>query len=436
MQIAVIGTGIAGLTSAWLLHRSGHEVTLFEKQSSLGMASHGIQISNGSDSLCCDVPSRMFNPLLWPNLSNLYEWVGIESTHVDPRKSFCDFETSSKVASKAILKIGDTFDFSRVPQLLLLPTSRKIVTDIGKMIASVETELENLSGSRTAPAVTPNFKEFLELNGYTNEFIYQFLYPALSSTVCTCSYSGLDLYPADILLSAMRMLIGAKPLQRTTLGTQHTADRLSQNVEFIHLNTTVSNVSSSNEKAYVDFQKSGKVTHQEFDHVIVATQANSATNFLGSEFQLEKEVLGRFNYEDVFVNVHCDEQLMPARQKDWATFNFLSARNDRAAMCSIWLNQFYPEWETDNDYFQTIMPLTSPRPETVIATAKLQRPTVTHQTRSDIEQLLELQRQPDRRVWFCGSYASPGIPLLESGVVSALRLGKQLGCELPDACEI
>ena len=436
MQIAVIGTGIAGLTSAWLLHRSGHEVTLFEKQSSLGMASHGIQISNESDSLSCDVPSRMFNPLLWPNLSNLYEWVGIESAQVDPGKSFCNFEPSGKDAPKAILKIGDTFDFSRAPQLLLHPTSRRIVTDIGKMMASVDYELANMSATHPAPAIAPSFKEHLELNGYTNEFVYQFLYPALSSTVCTCSYSGLDLYPAEILLSAMKMLIGANPLRRTAHGTQHTAVRLTQHVETINLNTTVSNVSSSDEKAYVDFQKSGILTHQEFDHVIVATQANSAANFLGSEFELEKEVLGRFNYEDVYVDVHCDEQLMPARQKDWATFNFLSARNERAAMCSIWLNQFYPEWETGNDYFQTIMPLASPRPETVIATAKLQRPTVTHQTRSDIEQLLELQRQPGRRVWFCGSYANPGIPLLESGVVSALRLGKQLGCELPDACEI
>ena len=127
---------------------------------------------------------------------------------------------------------------------------------------------------------------------------------------------------------------------------------------------------------------------------------------------------------------------MPPRHKDWTTFNFLFQNDNRAAMCSIWLNQFYPNWATEEAYFQTIMPLNSPRPDMLIATAKLQRPTVTSSTDDDIEQLLKLQQRPGRRVWFCGSYANPGIPLLESGVVSAFRLGKQLGCELPDKCNI
>ena len=436
MHIAVIGTGIAGLTSAWLLKRSGHEVSLFEKQSSLGMASHGIQISTDSASLSCDVPSRMFNPLLWPNLSKLYDNIGVESANVDPSKSFCHFAPERGNTSKAILKLNDSFDLNLVPQLLLQPTSRKIVTDIGKMMASAENELATMRDSDDKPAAIPNFKDYLDRSGYTQEFIYQFLYPALSSTVCTCSYSSLDLYPADILLSAMQMLIGAKPLQRTVHGTQHTANLLSQHVDSINLNTTVSQVCSSGTKAYVELDNQGIRTKQEFDHVIVATQANSAASFLGPEFQIEKELLQKLNYEDVSVAIHRDERLMPPRHKDWATFNFLSQNDNRAAMCSIWLNQFYPNWGTEEAYFQTIMPLDSPRPDMLIATAKLQRPTVTSSTQDDIEQLLQLQQRSGRRVWFCGSYASPGIPLLESGVVSALRLGKQLGCEFPNPCKI
>ncbi len=436
MHIAVIGTGIAGLTSAWLFNRSGHEVTLFEKQASLGMASHGIQISNNGDSLQCDVPSRMFNPLLWPNLAKLYEWVGVHSTEVDPGKSFCPFTPPQGTPSKATLKLNDSFDLSLVPQLLLQPTSRKIVTDIGKMIASAANDLAKMRDSSMPSSPGINFKNYLDQHGYSDEFIYQFLYPALSSTVCTCSYRSLDQYPADVLLSAMQMLIGANPLRRTSHGTTHTANLLCQNINKIKFDTTVAKVTAADNKAFVTTESNGLDTNHEFDHVIVATQANSAASFLGSEFQLEKDILGRFEYEDVTVAIHSDEQWMPSRKRDWATFNFLSQTDNRAAMCSIWLNQFYPEWETENSYFQTIMPLSSPRSETLIATAKLQRPTVTLSTGDDIEQLLQLQSRPEQRVWFCGSYANPGIPLLESGVVSAFRLGKQLGCELPDTCQI
>lgn len=434
MQIAVIGTGIAGLTAAWLLNRSGHEVSLFEKQSSLGMASHGIQIPINEVPQQCDVPSRMFNPLLWPNLSEVYDQIGVESTEVDPSKSFSDFSPSGEFNSKAVLKLNDSFNLSLIPQLLLHPNSRNIVKDIGTMMSSAETDLETLRSGDSASVTS--FKDYLIRNGYSNEFIYQFLYPALSSTVCTCSYQSLDRYPADILLTAMQMLIGVNPLRRTVHGTQHTANLLVHQIDHIKFNATVSNVSSSGKKAYVKIQIGGVNTIHDFDHVVVATQANSAANFLTAEFQLEKEILGSFQYEDVTVAIHSNEQWMPTRKRDWATFNFLSQSDKRAAMCSIWLNQFYSEWETTTPYFQTIMPLDVPQPETLIATAKLQRPTVTASTRDAIDQLMQLHLQPDRRVWFCGSYANPGIPLLESGVVSAFRLAKSLECKLPANCEI
>lgn len=434
MQIAVIGTGIAGLTAAWLLNRSGHEVSLFEKQSSLGMASHGIQIPTNEVSQQCDVPSRMFNPLLWPNLSKVYDLIGVESTEVDPSKSFSDFSPSGEFNSEAVLKLNDSFNLSLIPQLLLQPTSRNIVKDIGTMMSSAETDLKTLRSPDSASVTS--FKDYLVRNGYSNEFIYQFLYPALSSTVCTCSYQSLDRYPADILLSAMQMLIGVNPLRRTVHGTRHTANLLVHQIDQINFNATVAKVSSSGNKAYVKIQMGGVNTIHDFDHVVVATQANSAANFLPAEFQLEKEILGRFQYEDVTVAIHSNEQWMPTRKRDWATFNFLSQSDKRAAMCSIWLNQFYSEWETTTPYFQTIMPLDVPQPETLIATAKLQRPTVTTSTRDNIDQLMQLHLQPDRRVWFCGSYANPGIPLLESGVVSAFRLAKPLECKLPANCEI
>ena len=193
MHIAVIGTGIAGLTAAWLFNRAGHDVTLFEKQSSLGMASHGIEIPDVGVSQQCDVPSRMFNPVLWPNLSKLYDLVGVESTEVDPSKSFCAFSPTDKIDSKTVFKLNESFDLSLVPQLLLQPTSRKIVRDIGKMMSNAETDLVNFRNSKFNTVT--NFKDYLVGNGYSDEFIYQFLYPALSSTVCTCSYQSLDRYP-------------------------------------------------------------------------------------------------------------------------------------------------------------------------------------------------------------------------------------------------
>ena len=77
MKIAVIGSGIAGLTAAWLFQRGGHQVSLYEKRSSVGL--DAFRVTTATDGVRCDVPSRMFNALHWPNLVRLYEILGVET---------------------------------------------------------------------------------------------------------------------------------------------------------------------------------------------------------------------------------------------------------------------------------------------------------------------------------------------------------------------
>jgi len=108
----------------------------------------------------------------------------------------------------------------------------------------------------------------------------------------------------------------------------------------------------------------------------------------------------------------------------------ISNPDQSAAMCTILLNQFYPEWGCDESVFQTIMPFDVPRSESVIAQAQMQRPVVDSGTARGHELLSQIHSHRDggreRRIWYCGSYASPGIPLLESGVSSAIGIAERL----------
>ena len=94
MRIGVIGSGIAGLVASRELSEAGHQVTLFERQATIGMDAHSLEISNEAGTFAiarADVPSRMFNAAQWPHLSDLYQRIGVDAVEVGTSQSFSEF---------------------------------------------------------------------------------------------------------------------------------------------------------------------------------------------------------------------------------------------------------------------------------------------------------------------------------------------------------
>jgi len=333
--------------------------------------------------------------------------------------------------NRAVLKISASYQPKLSAELILNRASRTILRDIGRMMTAAPKYLSEHANTTEEQRGNfldqPNFGEYLKSNRYSDEFIYQFLYPALSSTVCTCSYESLNRYPAATLLEAMLKLIEPEGLYRAAHGTRDVVSRLSSRFDEVYLATSITNVSQSESGCTITTDDGGAFS---FDHVVVATQANTAIGVIESISKIEQDALGLFKYEQVETIVHTDVAFMPTRRKDWATFNMISNPDQSAAMCTILLNHFYPEWDCDESVFQTIMPLGVPRPELVIAQARMQRPVVDSRTARGHELLSQIHSHRDcrgqRRIWFCGSYASPGIPLLESGISSAIGIAERL----------
>jgi predicted NAD/FAD-binding protein len=428
MRIGVIGTGIAGLTAAWLFKRAGAEVTVFDKQTRLGMDAHSVEFEIDGSLIRTDVPPRMFNESLWPNLSRLYREIGVESDPVEPSKSFAEFDLSQPSnpnSASLLLKLGASYQLNLVPKSLFNASTRQILADIKRMLVAVPIALEQ--------PIRVTMGEYLRAHDYSDAFIYQFLFPALSSTVCTCSYASLDAYPAEILLSAMLKLTSGEGLWKTRHGTQDVVRRLATEIQDFRLGTTVSSLGQMNTEATVEAD-SGQRFH--FDHVIVATQANAAIHMLDPTMEREDAMLRHFRYENVPVVVHSDRRLVPRRRKDWSHFNLLSSSDMVASMCTIWMNRFCPQWQVEKPIFQTILPMLDPDPELVICSTKLQRPVVDQNSLKGLDLMTELHAEPNRRIWFCGSYASRGIPLLESAVVSSQNVAKKVGISWPDKCSV
>ena len=401
-KIAIIGSGIAGLAAARYSKQQGHHVTLFEKHASPGMAAHGFELQVGGHEVLGDLPSRMFNRELWPSVGRLYDELNIEVEEVSARQRFLDRES------------GRSFSFA-------LPVDWKmklgIATGMGSdpMLNQLQRLQQQSANDLAGGTVDGSFAHYLNRHGFPDAFSKEFLFPALSATVCTCSDQAIGNYPAAILLDAMQKIASEDGLWRVSNGSSAVVKALAASVDDLRCSTNVMSVIEDAGAVTVSLEES----KQQFDQVIVATQANHVAQLCPNLPEDIRNVMEAFVYEDVSVVVHTDRQFMPENERDWSVFNFETSQV--GSMCTVWLNKFHTQWPQVSPVFQTIKPLGNPLPESIICSVNLQRPVVTTASNALWESMDRINGR-DSRLKFCGSYAVAGIPLLESAVVSAQRL--------------
>lgn len=435
MRIGIVGSGIGGLAAAYWLDRQGHRVTLFECHDSLGMAAHEIQVPLGGGLVGRgDVPTRMFNHPLWPNLLALYRELGVEIVPVKPSQCFCEMD------GQEYLNLETAYRPWQLVKSVLNQKSRLILRDAKRLLEQGAADLAR------GIEVDLTFGKYLADHQYSNEFKFGFIFPTLSSTVCTCSYQALEQYPAVVILDTLRKLTSAGPgdserplLWKTKNGTVDVAERLARKLPDVRLGQQVGSIVREQDQVIVRHHDRGSTnqgTAAVFDHVVLATQANTALRLVNSLSEREHRMLSQFHYEEIVIKIHRDASFMPANRSRWTTFNqFVRDSNESGpeAMCTVFMNQFHSDWAPADPVFQTIGPIVPVSESVTLATINLQRPVVNESSWRGWELRDRLHREVDRRIWYCGSYASPGVPLLETAINSVLdlRLLKEDGCQVP-----
>lgn len=398
-SIAVIGSGMAGLVAAYRARCAGHQVTLFEALNSHGMDAHALRVDGG----LVDVPLRVMSPASWPKVLQLAKELGVTTFGVRTFTS-CSWRNRATWFKSGELPLlgwpfvgGWRYLNGRALRLGLGIWQLRRLTD----------KLERHQSDLTLGDVLQQHRIDL--------LFWRGLVLPILTTICTCKEQYLLNWPARQLLTLLHSILHHGGLCRLEGGTTALVNALSKNLQ-LHSGSPVVQLQQDDVGVKV-FNERGDGGL--YDRVIVATQANHLSFLDEQQFAEERALLQTISFDSGELWVHQDPRFMPLDKRDWTALNFQMDQALEQAMFTVWVNPLQPDLNDKAAVFQTWNPLFEPLPDTVLARIPLQRAVVGAANARVHQALAEWHRQPGRKVFFCGSWAYEGVPLLESAVRSA-----------------
>lgn len=439
-HIVVIGSGVAGLSAAWLASRRAR-VTLVERDDRVGGHSNTVVVHDGTREIAVDTGFIVYNTACYPNLIALFDHL--------------DVPTAPSSMSFAVSLDGGHYEYSGSGPGGLFAEPRNILSlDHWRMIggilrffreaAAAEASMADGRADVTAPALgAPSLGEWLAERRYSRSFIDRHIVPMAAAIWSTPNADVLS-FPAAAFIRFFAnhglLQIANRPQWRTVAGGSR------EYVSRLLADTDIEVLTGCGARRVIRGEDRDDTTGEggveimlssgrrlRANHVVLATHADDALALLGDADELERRVLGSFRYARNTAVLHRDRRLMPRRRHVWSSWNVIGqgGRGGASAQTGVcvtyWMNRLQP-LNSATDYFVTLNAAHDWAPRDVIARFEYEHPLFDGVAIEAQRTAWELQGR--RRTWFAGSYFGYGFH--EDGVEAGLAVAEQLtGTERP-----
>ena len=409
-KIAVVGTGISGMSAAWLLSQR-HDITVYECDRRIGGHSNTVTVKGANGPIPVDTGFIVYNEQTYPNLTALF-------AHLKVPTQPSDMSFSVSLAGGGLEYSGGGLSgLFAEKRNILRPRFWSMLHDLQRFYREAPRDLAQLEQIHTT------LGDYLDANAYGEAFRRDHLLPMAASIWSAPASAILD-YPAASFIRfqnshGLLRLRNRPPWRTVRGGSRAYVDRLTQGfADRIRLSAGVAAIHRQGQSVTVLDRNGGTAI---FDHVVIATHADQALALLSDPTEDERRLLGAFAYSRNTAVLHSDPALMPKRRAVWSSWNHIGGHDDESAPPAVtyWMNslQRLPE---DTPLFVTLNPKRSPF--NVWHSETYRHPLFSSAAIRAQRQLWSLQGIGN--TWFCGAYFGAGFH--EDGLQAGLAVAEQL----------
>ena len=409
MKIAVIGSGISGLSSAYYLSKK-NEVDLFEKDDHFGGHSYTFDIKEKNKKVPVDLGFIVFNKITYPNLINFFE-----ELKVPYEKSDMSFSVSVKDSNIEYGGTGFNSLFARKNNLFNF--------NFIKMIYEI------ISFYKSAPVLLKKDLKNLTLGNYLDNskiskyFVNYHIIPMVAA-IWSMPFSKARDIPFELFLNFFNNhgLFKLKDRPQWYTVTNRSRNYVSKVLDKINgeyfKNYEIKKIIRSDDNVRIFINTLGE--YRDYDHVVLACHADQSLKLIDNPSNEEKEILNEFTYISNEAYLHTDVDLMPNKINAWSSWNSISKKDLTKTCVTYWLNKLQ-NLDTNKNYFLTLNPITKIKDSKIIKKINFTHPYLNNKSFDMQNRLKDLQGK--KRVWFSGSYFGYGFH--EDGLKSSLEMLKQ-----------
>ena len=413
MRIAVVGSGIAGLASAWLLSKR-HEVVLFEANDYLGGHTHTHEVELDGSRHQVDTGFIVHNRQHYPLLTRLFDELGVET-----KPTTMSFSVHSEASGVEYSATSLDTLFCQRSNLV----SRRFLGMLADLVRFYRIAPHLLDDADDGPTLG----EFLAVHRFGAAFRDEHLVP-MASALWSSPPERILAFPARYLARFManhQMLqLRGRPQWRVVVGGSNAYVRAMQRAWRVDVRSASPVQRVRRDAEGVEVFAAGSV--ERFDQIVLACHSDDALALLADANANEQEVLGAIPYQRNDVVLHTDATLLPRNRKAWAAWNAHVPREPDAACTVSYCMNLLQGIESPQPLVVSLNRTAAIDPARILRRLQYRHPVYT--LASVAAQARRPEIQGHRRTWFAGAYWGWGFH--EDGVVSAVKVGERFGARL------
>ncbi len=409
MELAVIGSGVSGLVSAYLLSRK-HRVTLFEADSRIGGHINTVSVGSGLEAVNIDTGFIVFNKPNYPGFNLLLDHLDVESQASTMSFSVKDERNGLEYSGSSLANLfAQRGSFGRLDHWRMLSDSHKFIRMVNR-----------LSSADASITVRQSVRQ----HGLSDEFLERFLSP-LGCALWSCPHQTFLDFPirfvAEFLGNHQLINLTGRPEWRTIKGgsRQYVSALLDKLDADIHINTGVDEIHRGSSQVQVSFRGKAKI----YDEVVVATHADQAFQLLGNPVREECEILSAFEYQRNEAVLHTDSSVLPKKKSAWSSWNYRVPKNESNSATVTYNMNILQSLQTEKTYCVSLNESTELNPSAILGRFDYAHPVATVKGLEAKGRRGELVR--NQGISYCGAYWGNGFH--EAGLQSALDVAKAFG---------